>query len=79
MPPTKLSVILNSTRKDGEPLSKEQIFQTSPCQIVVIQEPTMDPNKAFIGEMIMYPTADFEIIEDGVLVSANHFESAVPA
>lgn len=59
-------------------MNKEQILQTSPCQIVIVQEPTMDPNKALIGEMIMYPTADFEVIEDGVLISTGHFESAVP-
>ncbi len=60
------------------PLS-EQILATYPCQIIVVHEPTADPNKAFIGTMLVFPTADLETYEDGVLVSAHHFDSQVPA
>jgi hypothetical protein len=56
----------------------EQILATNPCQIIVVHEPTPDPNKAFIGMLIVFPTADIEIYENGALVGAHHFDSQVP-
>jgi hypothetical protein len=50
----------------------------SPCQIVIIIEPTTDPDVPFIGAMVVYPTAWLELFDNGVMVKSMHFDSCVP-
>jgi len=50
----------------------------SPCLVVVLQEPTDDPNVASVGIFVDYPIGYVDIFVDGILEETHEYNSCVP-
>jgi hypothetical protein len=50
----------------------------SPCLIIVIQEPTDDPNVGSQAIFVYYPIGYVDIFVDGNLVDSHEYPSCVP-
>lgn len=49
---------------------------TYPAQMIFMIEPTGDPdNPISYGEIVIYPTGWLEIIDNGVLISAQRYDT----
>jgi len=52
---------------------------SSPNLIVIILEPSVNPDFPNVGVLMMYPTGTMDVYHNGELVREGEFETCIPA